>query len=107
MFKAMAADSGAEVREVRVDGGMVVNDWVVQFLADLLDVSVDRPEIVETTALGAAYMAGLKAGVYQSTEQISEMWHLEKRFMPDICQKDAQKLYDGWLDAVARVKSPS
>lgn len=104
LLVAMEKD-GADVTTLRVDGGMVVNDWVVQFLADLLDVSVDRPEIVETTALGAAYMAGLKAGVYESTEQISEMWHLEKRFSPDICHKDAQKLYDGWLDAVKRVKS--
>lgn len=106
LLVAMEKD-GAHVTTLRVDGGMVVNDWVVQFLADLLNVSVDRPEIVETTALGAAYMAGLKAGVYKSTEQISEMWHLEKRFSPDICQKDAQKLYDGWLDAVKRVKSTS
>lgn len=101
---AMEKD-GADVKTLRVDGGMVVNNWVVQFLADLLNVSVDRPEIVETTALGAAYLAGLQAGIYASTEQISEMWHLEKRFSPDICQNDAQKLYDGWLDAVKRVKS--
>ncbi len=106
LLEAMEKD-GAHVTTLRVDGGMVVNDWVVQFLADLLNVSVDRPEIIETTALGAAYMAGLKAGVYKNTEEISEMWHLEKRFSPDICQMDARKLYDGWLDAVKRVKSTS
>ena len=104
LLVAMEKD-GADVKTLRVDGGMVVNDWVVQFLADLLNVSVDRPEIVETTALGAAYLAGLQAGIYESTEQIAEMWHLEKRFSPDICQNDAQKLYNGWLDAVKRVKS--
>tara|TARA_R110001592_G_scaffold296139_2_gene566483 strand:- start:13753 stop:15237 length:1485 start_codon:yes stop_codon:yes gene_type:complete len=106
LLVAMEKD-GANVTTLRVDGGMVVNDWVVQFLADLLNVSVDRPEIIETTALGAAYMAGLKAGVYKDTDEISEMWHLERRFSPDICQIDAQKLYDGWLDAVNRVKSTS
>jgi len=104
LLVAMQKD-GADINTLRVDGGMVVNDWVVQFLADLLDVSVDRPEIIETTALGAAYMAGLQAGIYASTEEISEMWHLEKRFSPDICQDDAQKLYNGWLDAVSRVKT--
>ncbi len=96
---------GAEIKTLRVDGGMVVNDWVVQFLADLLNVIVDRPEIVETTALGAAYMAGLKAGVFESTEQISEMWHLDSRFVPDICRDQAGRLYEGWVDAVERVKS--
>jgi glycerol kinase len=101
---AMEKD-GADINTLRVDGGMVVNDWVVQFLSDLLNVSVDRPEIVETTALGAAYMAGLQAGIYESTEQISQMWHLEKRFSPDVCQDSVEKLYDGWLDAVSRVKS--
>ncbi|MFV1872872.1 MAG: glycerol kinase GlpK [Oleiphilus sp.] len=104
LLVAMEKD-GANVTTLRVDGGMVVNDWVVQFLADLLNVSVDRPEIVETTALGAAYMAGLKAGIYKNTEEIADMWHLEKRFSPDICQNDAKKLYDGWIDAVNRVKS--
>lgn len=104
LLVAMEKD-GANVTTLRVDGGMVVNDWVVQFLADLLNVSVDRPEIVETTALGAAYMVGLKAGIYKNTEEIADMWHLEKRFSPDICQNDAKKLYDGWIDAVNRVKS--
>jgi len=104
LLVAMQKD-GADIKTLRVDGGMVVNDWVVQFLSDLLDVAVDRPEIVETTALGAAYMAGLQAGIYESTEEIARMWHLEKRFSPDMCEKDAQKLYDGWLDAVSRVKT--
>ncbi|WP_068642441.1 glycerol kinase GlpK, partial [Oleiphilus sp. HI0132] len=104
LLHAMEKD-GAQVNTLRVDGGMVVNDWVVQFLSDLLNVSVDRPEIVETTALGAAYLAGLKAGLFESVETIADMWHLDKRFSPDICPEDAKKLYSGWLDAVGRVKT--
>lgn len=104
LLLAMEKD-GASVCTLRVDGGMVVNDWVVQFLADILNVTVDRPEIVETTALGAAYMAGLQAGIYSSTEEIAELWQLEKRFLPVIDQAEAASLYSGWLDAVNRVVS--
>jgi glycerol kinase len=104
LLHAMEKD-GAEVNTLRVDGGMVVNNWVVQFLADLLNVSVDRPEIVETTALGAAYLAGLKAGMFESLATISDMWHRDTRFTPEVSTEDASKLYRGWLDAVERVKS--
>ena len=104
LLHAMEKD-GAEITTLRVDGGMVVNDWVVQFLSDLLNVSVDRPEIVETTALGAAYLAGLKAGVFDSVEMIADMWHLDTRFSPEVCSEEATTLYKGWLDAVGRVKS--
>jgi len=104
LLVAMQKD-GADIKTLRVDGGMVVNDWVVQFLSDILNVSVDRPEIIETTALGAAYMAGLKAGIYSSKEEISGLWKLEHRFRPDVCQDEVQALYEGWLDAVSRVKS--
>jgi glycerol kinase len=104
LLHAMEKD-GARVNTLRVDGGMVVNDWVVQFLSDLLNVAVDRPEIVETTALGAAYLAGLKAGLFDSVENISKMWHLDKRFSPSVSLDEASDLYSGWLDAVGRVKS--
>ena len=104
LLVAMEKD-GAIVNALRVDGGMVINDWVMQFLSDVLNVSVDRPKVVETTALGAAYMAGLQAGVYSSTEEIAEMWQLEHRFLPKISQSEGQALYDGWLDAVKRVIS--
>ena len=104
LLVAMQKD-GADIKTLRVDGGMVVNDWVVQFLSDILNVSVDRPEIIETTALGAAYMAGLQAGIYASKEEISGLWKLENRFRPDVCQDEVQALYEGWLDAVSRVKS--
>ncbi len=104
LLVAMEKD-GASVNALRIDGGMVVNDWVVQFLSDILNVRVDRPRVVETTALGAAYMVGLQAGMYSSTEEISELWQLERRFMPEICQKDVESLYSGWLNAVRRVIS--
>lgn len=104
LLHAMEKD-GAEVATLRVDGGMVVNDWVVQFLSDLLQVPVDRPEVVETTALGAAYMAALKAGIYKDLDEIAELWHLEHRFEPAIESSQSDDLYDGWLDAVSRVRS--
>jgi len=88
---------------LRIDGGMAANDWFCQFLSDLLAVPVERPRIIETTALGAAYLAGLGAGCYASTEDIAAAWQCEKRFEPqmDAAQRDA--LYAGWQEAVARI----
>lgn len=104
LLTAMERD-GAEFTSLRVDGGMVVNGWVTQFLADVLDVAVDRPAIVETTALGAAYLAGLRIGLFESLESISELWALDARFEPAVDRKLANQLYSGWLEAVERVKS--
>lgn len=104
LLVAMEKD-GASFNALRVDGGMVINDWVMQFLSDILNVRVDRPKVVETTALGAAFMAGLQAGIYSSTDEISALWQLEHRFLPEIGEKERQGLYDGWLDAVRRVIS--
>ncbi len=72
--------TAGELSTLRVDGGMVLNDWLCQFLADVLDRPVERPAVVETTALGAAYLAGLAAGVYGSLEEIAAAWRLERRF---------------------------
>ncbi|MFT7185114.1 MAG: glycerol kinase [Pseudohongiellaceae bacterium] len=104
LLVAMEKD-GAAVKALRVDGGMVINDWVMQFLSDILNVRVDRPKVVETTALGAAFMVGLQAGIYSSAEEISSLWQLEHRFLPEISENEGQTLYDGWLDAVKRVIS--
>lgn len=104
LLAAMQKD-GAELKHLRVDGGMVVNDWVVQFLADVLGLPVDRPEIVETTALGAAYLAGLRAGVFESLSSIAEMWRLDQRFEPTLSSEQADALYSGWTNAVNRVIS--
>lgn len=90
--------------ELRVDGGMVANDWVCGWLADVLQVDVDRPQVIETTALGAAYMAGLQVGLYASLDEIAELWQSERRFVPDKDAAEMQVLYDGWCEAVARVR---
>lgn len=104
LLQAMEKD-GAELTQLRVDGGMVVNDWVVQFLADILRLPIDRPAIVETTALGAAYLAGLRAGVFSSLDDIASLWQRDRRFEPEIEASDASALYDGWTTAVNRVIS--
>jgi glycerol kinase len=87
---------------LRVDGGMVVNSWVCQFLADILDVPVERPAVTETTALGAAYLAGLAVGLYPSLESLSEVWRCERRFEPKMAAAERHRLYAGWLDAIRR-----
>jgi glycerol kinase len=91
--------------ELRVDGGMVVNDWLTQFLADVLKVPVVRPQTVETTALGAAFLAGLQCGVYGSLDDIAALWQADRRFSPSMPAARADQLYAGWRQAVARVKS--
>lgn len=98
-------NDGARLASLRVDGGMVVNDWVMQFLADILNVAVDRPRVTETTALGAAYLAGLQVGVYESLDQISGLWECEREFEPAMRPALRESLYAGWLDAVERVCS--
>lgn len=100
---AMREDAHAPV-ELRVDGGMVVNDWVVQFLADILDIPAVRPRVIETTALGAAFLAGLQTGVYQGLDDVSKLWEADRRFMPDRPRSDADALYRGWQRAVERVR---
>lgn len=104
LLQAMAEDAVAPT-ELRVDGGMVVNDWLTQCLADVLQTPVVRPQTVETTALGAAFLAGLHCGVYDSLEDISRLWQAEARFAPKMPAARAAALYGGWREAVARVRS--
>jgi glycerol kinase len=104
LMQAMAQDAVAPT-ELRVDGGMVVNDWLSQNLADMLQLPVVRPRTVETTALGAAYLAGLQAGVYGSLEDIARLWQAERRFSPQMPAGRADALYAGWQDAVRRVRT--
>ncbi|MCV6589695.1 MAG: glycerol kinase GlpK [Marinobacterium sp.] len=101
--EAMGLD-GIRPRTLRVDGGMVVNNWLLQSLSDLLGVRVDRPEVIETTALGVASLVGLEAGVYKSLEQLSERWHCERQFSPRLNKTERDRFYNGWLDAVTRVQ---
>ncbi|HEX6016040.1 MAG TPA: glycerol kinase GlpK [Geminicoccaceae bacterium] len=105
LVDAIGADmGGATLETLRVDGGMVVNDWLCQFLADVLDRPVERPAVVETTALGAAYLAGLAAGVYDSLDAVAGAWRLDRRFEPRMRAAERQRLLDGWRRAVARVR---
>ena len=96
-------NDGAPLEELRVDGGMVVNDWLMQFLADILNVAVDRPAITETTALGAACLAGLQTGVYDGLDRIRERWQVDRRFEPAMAPAVRERAYQGWLDAVEKV----
>jgi glycerol kinase len=104
LIHALTAD-GASLDSIRVDGGMVANDYLLQKLADILDCRVDRPEIIETTALGVAYLAGLQAGVFDSLEDISTKWQLQKSFSPVEDDAWRKQRYAGWLDAVGRTRS--
>jgi glycerol kinase len=104
LMLAMAGDA-CPPTELRVDGGMVVNDWLTQFLADVLQIDVLRPQVVETTALGAAFLAGLGAGIYGSLDEIAALWKADARFSPARAPADADRLYGGWLAAVKRVRS--
>ncbi|MBL4572852.1 MAG: glycerol kinase GlpK [Gammaproteobacteria bacterium] len=101
---AIEADGGI-VASLRVDGGMANNDYVMQKLSDLLNLDVLRPKLTETTALGAAYIAGLQAGIFESLEEISAKWELDQRFEPDKDDAWRKKQYDGWLDAVSRTRT--
>ncbi|MBD3895144.1 glycerol kinase GlpK [Halomonas sp. ML-15] len=101
----MNDDMAANTGTLRVDGGMVRNNWLMQFLADMLGVPVDRPTVLETTALGAAYLAGLQIGWYRDLEEIAELWRCERTFEPNMPGEERERLYQGWQDAVARVKS--
>lgn len=102
--KAMERD-GIRPENFRVDGGMAENRYVLQFLANILGATVDRPQVTETTALGVAYLAGLRAGVFASLAQIEQTWKAEYRFVPAIDKNRRDNLYEGWTDAVARVRS--
>ncbi|MCT6818335.1 MAG: FGGY-family carbohydrate kinase, partial [Lysinibacillus fusiformis] len=101
VLAAMEADANIPLAKLRVDGGAVANDFLMQFQADLLDVPVDRPIINETTALGAAYLAGLAVGYWHSTEEISKYWNLERQFTPNMSNDHRDKIYGGWKKAVA------
>ncbi|HEC2158126.1 glycerol kinase [Staphylococcus delphini] len=100
VIEAMAQDSGIEVNSLRVDGGAVKNNFLMQFQSDLLNIEVERPEINETTALGAAYLAGIATGFWKDKFEIQRHWKLEKSFEPEMDQKESNRLYKGWKKAV-------
>ena len=104
LLEAMQADGAQSTAALRVDGGMVINNWVVQELANILGVTVDRPQVTETTALGAAYLAGLQLGIFRSLDDIASHWACERTFAPEMAQTQRDALYEGWLDAIRRVR---
>ena len=99
------ADDGISPSVIRVDGGMVQNDWFLQFLADILEVPVQRPVNAESTVLGAAYLAGLGAGVFESPEEISALWKSDALFEPGMSNDQREKILGGWATAVGQVQS--
>lgn len=103
LMDAMRKDSGLESHVIRVDGGLVNNKFVCQFLADILNVTIDVPEVVETTALGAAYLAGIGTGLYQGFDDISKRWKLDHAFTPQMDENTRQGLLSGWQNAVSCV----
>ncbi|MCU5746780.1 glycerol kinase GlpK [Staphylococcus sp. SQ8-PEA] len=100
VLEAMEKDSGIEVNNLRVDGGAVKNNFIMQFQADLLNVGVERPEVSETTALGAAYLAGLAVKFWDNKDSIADGWKLNKEFKPEMDKEEREKLYKGWKKAV-------
>ena len=102
---SMEADSGIFLKSLKVDGGAVTNNLLMQFQADILGTRVDRPQIIETTALGAAYLAGLAVGFWASKEDLARHWLLDRRFEPNMEEEKRAKLYKGWLKAVERSKN--
>jgi glycerol kinase len=103
LLDAMARDHGQPIQTLRIDGGMAANNWLTQFLADILNLRVDRPEVIETTALGAAFLAGLGAGLYSSLDDIADMWRHERSFAPAMDANSRTALLAGWRDAVSRL----
>jgi glycerol kinase len=101
LVECMEADSGEPLRELRVDGGAAVNNFLMQFQADILGKPIVRPVDVETTALGAAYLAGLAAGYWKSVEELESFWRPERRFEPQMAASQRDNLFAGWREAVA------
>lgn len=102
VLEAMVQDSGIEITELRTDGGMTVNDLMMQFQSDIIDVPVVRPKIIETTALGAAYAAGLAVQFWKSTDDISENWQMSKRWEPKMEEIERERLFNSWGKAIRR-----
>ena len=107
LIQAMRADAGLAATALRVDGGMVGNDWLLQFLADITELPVERPDVTETTALGAAYLAGMAAGIYPGMTELERFWRRQARFEPKMAPALRDELYAGWRKAVAAVLTKS
>ena len=102
LVEAMQADSGTTLEELRVDGGATANDFLMQFQADILDVPVVRPAYSETTALGAAFLAGLATGIWSGTAELERFWKVDRRFEPEMPSSKRDQLLEGWKEAIHR-----
>ena len=96
------AKDGASLSNLRVDGGAVANNFLMQFQSDILGTDVQRPQVTETTALGAAYLAGLAVGFWKNKSEIAESWQINREFKPGIHKDERERLYKGWKKAVER-----
>ena len=105
LLKAMESDSKIRLTQLRVDGGACVNNLLMQFQTDLIRVPLIRPQTIETTALGAAYLAGLSVGFWQNKEEISFQWRSERKFQPVKTKNEMESLYLGWQNAIEISKS--
>ncbi len=105
VLRAMEEDTGIPLRELRVDGGASANDFLMQFQADIVDRTIQRPKIRETTALGAAYLAGLATGMWASLEDIWKNWTLDRLYQPNMEAEKRTALLSGWHEAVSRVRA--
>ena len=105
VIDVMNRDSGVPIRELRVDGGAAANDFLMQFQADLLGVPVERPALLDTTAAGAAFLAGLAVGFWRSPDEVASVRRRERLFLPRMDETERERLYAGWLNAVERVRS--
>lgn len=105
VLDVMAKDTGINLTELRVDGGASANNLLMQFQSDVLGINVVRPKTIETTAMGAAYLAGLATGYWKNIEEIANLWQLDKTFTPGMPAETLQKMKDKWADAVERAKS--
>jgi len=105
LLEAMQKDSGQQLSELRVDGGAAANDLLMQFQADLLGVPVVRPKVLETTALGAAYLAGLTVDLWKSRDELASHWKADRRFEPHMSSSDRQSRMARWREAVARARN--
>ena len=105
VLKAMEADAGISIKELRVDGGATVNDLLMQFQSNILNTNVVRPVITETTALGAAYLAGLAVGYWQNMEAIQDQWQADKKFTPNMDSEERDALTKEWQRSVRAAKA--
>lgn len=105
VLNVMQEESGITLKALKVDGGASANDFLMQFQADILDVQVQRPKVIETTALGAAYLAGLAVGYWKNKDEVSTNWAVSKKFNPNMTSTKREKLLQGWYEAIKRCKS--